>query len=174
MPMLPAPLRRLFKVLTSALFLFLAIAAVAQETGVSGTVRDSSGSVLAGAAITVKNVNTGEVRQATSNDVGHYTVPNLRAGVFDVSAEKQGFKRQLIEHVTLEVQSIRTVDLTLPVGSVSDQVNVTAAATAVQTSDSTVSTLFETKLVNELPLNGRNFLQLQLLSPGVTLGRGGT
>ncbi|MGI8959158.1 MAG: hypothetical protein ACR2IV_05225 [Bryobacteraceae bacterium] len=69
---------------------------------------------------------------------------------------------------------MRTVDVTLPPGAVTEQVTVTAAATALQTSESSVSTLFETKVVNEIPLNGRDFLQLQLLSPGTTLGVGGT
>jgi hypothetical protein len=146
----------------------------AQQSGVVGTVRDSSGAVLAGAAVTVKNVNTGEERQASTNGVGQYAVPNLKAGMYDIIAEKQGFQRQQVEKVALEVQLVRTVDFSLPVGSVTDQVNVTAAATALQTTESSVSTLFETKLVNELPLNGRNFLQLQLLAPGVSLGRGGT
>ena len=66
------------------------------------------------------------------------------------------------------------MDVVLSVGAVADQVSVVAATAALQTAESTVSTLFETKIVNELPLNGRNFLQLQLLAPGVTMGRPGT
>src|SRR6185369_11993310 len=115
-------------------------------------------------------VNTGEARQTTSNDVGQFTIPNLQVGTYTVSAEKPGFQRKVIDQVTLEVQAVRTIDVMLPPGTVSEQVNVTAESTALQTSESSVSALLETKVVNEIPLNGRNSLQLQLLSPGVTMG----
>lgn len=147
---------------------------LAQQSGIVGTITDSSGAVLTGVTITVKNVNTGETRQATSDSIGQYALPSLKSGTYEVSAEKQGFQRKNVDQLTLEVQAVRTIDLVLAPGAVSEQVNVTAAPTALQTTDSSVSTLLETKVVNEIPLNGRNFLQLQLLSPGVTLARGGT
>ena len=148
--------------------------ALAQQSVIVGTVTDSTGAVLIGTNVTAKNVNTGEIRQASSNDVGQYAIPNLRAGTYEVSAERPGFQRQVVEQITLEVQLVRTVDLVLSPGEVSDQVTVTATTTPLQASESSVSTLFETKVVNEIPLNGRNFLQLQLLSPGVTMGRPST
>ena len=158
--------------LFSVLFLLVACpsALLAQQSGIVGTVTDSSGAVLAGVSVNAKNVNTGETRQATSNDVGEYAIPNLKIGTYQVSAERQGFQRKIVDAVVLEVQAVRTIDLVLPPGTVSEKVTVTAAATALQTTDSSVSTLLETKVVNEIPLNGRNFLQLQLLSPGVTMG----
>jgi hypothetical protein len=146
----------------------------AQQSGVVGTIADSSGAVLPGVTVTVKNVNTGEVRTATSSEVGGYAIPNLKIGTYEVSAEKQGFQRKTVQRVVLEVALNRTIDFSLAPSSVGEQVNVTAEATALQTTESSVSTLLEAKVVNEIPLNGRNFLQLQLLSPGVTLGRGGT
>ncbi|HSS96271.1 MAG TPA: TonB-dependent receptor, partial [Terriglobales bacterium] len=146
----------------------------AQQSGIVGTVADSSGAVLPGVTITVKNINTGETRTATSSEVGGYVIPNLKIGTYEVSAEKQGFQRKTVERVVLEVALNRTIDFSLAPSSVGEQVNVTAEATALQTTESSVSTLLEAKVVNEIPLNGRNFLQLQLLSPGVTLGRGGT
>ncbi len=150
------------------------LAVLAQQSGIVGTVTDSSGAVLTGVSVAAKNVNTGETRQATSNDVGQFAIPNLQAGVYEVSAEKQGFQRKVVDQVTLEVQAVRTIDMLLPPGTVSEQVNVTAAATALQTTESSVSTLFESKVVSEIPLNGRDFLQLQLLSPGTTLASAGT
>lgn len=150
------------------------LAVLAQQSGIVGTITDSSGAVLTGVAITVKNVNTGETRQATSDSIGQYAVPSLKSGTYEVSAEKQGFQRKNVDQLTLEVQAVRTIDLVLAPGAVSEQVTVTAAPTALQTTESSVSTLLETKVVNEIPLNGRNFLQLQLLAPGVTLARGGT
>ena len=160
--------QRLFSVLL--LVVAFPLALVAQQSGIVGTVTDSSGAVLAGVAVTAKNVNTGEARETTSNDVGQFTMPNLQVGTYTVSAEKPGFQRKVVDQVKLEVQAVRTIDVMLPPGTVSEQVNVTAEATALQTNDSSVSTLLETKVVNEIPLNGRNFLQLQLLSPGVTMG----
>ena len=159
------------------LILLLAIcpfAVRAQQSALVGTVTDSTGAAAVGATITAKNVNTGEVRDASSNDVGEYAIPNLKAGIYEVSAEKQGFQRRVVERVVLDVQSNRSVDLVLSLGQVTEQVTVSASPSELQTTESSVSTLFETKLVNEIPLNGRNFLQLQLLSPGVTLARGGT
>src|SRR5438093_4681943 len=150
------------------------LAALAQQSTLVGTVTDSTGAVLVGVNITAKNVNTDETRQASSNEVGKYVIPNLKAGVYQVIGETTGFQRQVVEHVTLEVQSVRTVDLVLSPGEISNQVTVTAEATVLQASESSVSTLLETKVVNEIPLNGRNFLQLQLLFPGVTMGRPST
>jgi hypothetical protein len=146
----------------------------AQQSGIVGTVTEASGAVVTGVSITAKNVNTGESKSVVSNDVGQYTLPNLQVGTYQVTAEKQGFQRKLVDQVVLEVQAIRNVDFLLAPGAVSEQVDVTASATALQTSESSVSTLLETKVVNEIPLNGRNFLQLQLLAPGVTLAKGGT
>src|SRR5258708_1412776 len=112
------------------------LAVLAQQSGVVGTVTDSSGAVLAGVVVTAKNVNTGETRQVTSNDVGQFTMPNLQVGTYVVSAEKPGFQRKVIDQVKLEVQAVRTIDVMLPPGTVSEQVNVTAEATALQTNDS--------------------------------------
>ena len=137
-----------------------------------GTVTDPSGAVLTGVNVVAKNVNTGETRQVTTNDFGQYAIPNLKIGTYAVSAEKQGFQRKVVDQVVLEVQLTRTIDMALAPGTVAEQVNVTAEVTALQTTESSVGTLFETKVVNEIPLNGRNFLQLQLLSPGVTPGTG--
>ncbi|HSS98005.1 MAG TPA: hypothetical protein VLK33_13285, partial [Terriglobales bacterium] len=93
-----------------------------------------------------------------------------KVGAYEVIADKEGFQRKLVDRVVLEVQALRTIDMVLPPGTVTTQVAVSATATAVQTTESSVGTLFESKLVSEIPLNGRNFLQLQLLSPGVTMG----
>src|SRR5437867_1480727 len=122
------------------LLLMLPVAALAQQSAIVGTVTDRTGGVLGGATVTAKNVNTGELRQVTSNDVGQYAIPNLRNGVYEVSAEKQGFQRKAVEQVAIEVQLVRTVDFVLSVGSITDQVSVTAEATALQTTESSVST----------------------------------
>ena len=157
-----------------ALSLLLCLPCVAQQSGLVGTVRDSSGAVVPGARVSSKNMSTGESRSAVSNDVGQYTIPALPAGGYELSAEKEGFQKSVLDQVRLEVQAVRTVDIALAPGSKSQQVTVDAAPTALETTESSVSTTFETKIVNELPLNGRDFLQLQLLSPGTSLAPGGT
>jgi len=119
-------------------------------------------------------VGTGLARQTISNEAGQYTIPNLSVGTYQVAAVKQGFNKAVVDQVKLEVQLVRTVDLVLQVGQALQEVTVRAGVTPLETTQSFVGTLLENKLVNQLPLNGRNFLQLQLLLPGVTLGRAGT
>ena len=142
----------------------------AQQSRIVGTVKDPSGAVVPSASITAKNLNTGEVRQAISSGVGEYAIPKLPAGNYEMTAEKQGFKRQVFEHVRLEVQAAQTVDFVLNPGAANQEVTVPGTPPALETTNSSVGTFFETKQVEDLPLNGRNFLQLQLLAPGVTMG----
>jgi hypothetical protein len=150
------------------------IGAFAQQSALDGRITDTSGAVVVGASITVTNVGTNETWKASSDAAGRYAITNLKAGLYQISAGKEGFTQQTVESVRLEVQLVRTVDLVLSVGSVKQGVIVAASPTALQTSESSVSTLFESKVVQELPLNGRDFLQLQLLAPGTAMGVGGT
>ncbi len=110
-----------------------------QSTGLVGTITDSTGAAVGGTTVTAKNVSNGEIRQAISNEGGEYTVPNLRAGTYEVRAEKQGFQLRVVEHVVLDVQSFRTIDFVLSPGSVSEYVSVNASSSALQTTESSVS-----------------------------------
>lgn len=168
--------KRLLRCLTFLLcfFAFCSIAAHAQESTIVGRVTDSSGAAIVGSDITARNIDTGQSWKVTSDSAGQYAIPDLKAGNYQIRAEKQGFNRQTVDNVRLEVQTVRTVNLTLAPGVVTTQVTVSSTPTALQTSESSVSTLFEPKLVEDLPLNGRDFLQLQLLSPGTQAGAGGT
>jgi hypothetical protein len=160
----------------AALWLMLAMASAcfAQQAGIVGTVTDQTGAVVPGATVTARNLGTDQTRQTVTSASGEYSIPDLNIGVYQVVAEKKGFQRAVVDQVRLEVQSIRSVDLALQVGQVSQEVSVTAGATALQTTESDVGTVVENREVNEIPLNGRNFLQLQGLLPGVTSGRAGT
>src|SRR3954470_12366805 len=106
------------------LVVLASIGVQAQESGIVGTVTDSSGAVLVGASVTARNVNTGEERQATTSSVGQFAVPNLQPGTYQVTGTKQGFESKVIDHVTLEVQAVRTVDFVLSPGAASEHVNV--------------------------------------------------
>jgi Carboxypeptidase regulatory-like domain len=150
------------------------IIALAQQSTIDGRVTDSSSADIVGADISLRNVDTGESWRIKSDGIGQYAVPDLKPGNYQATAEKQGFARQTINGIRLEVQTVRTVNFVLAVGTVTQLVTVSSTPTALQTSESSVSTMFESKLVEDLPLNGRDFLQLQLLSPGTAMGVGGT
>src|SRR5262249_11836209 len=105
-----------------------------------------------------------------SSSAGDYSVPDLPAGVYQVSAEQTGFRKGLAQDVKVDVQQTVRVNFTLQVGEVIEQVTVTGAENLLQTEDAQISALIENKRVEELPLNGRNFTQLALLVPGTTEG----
>jgi outer membrane receptor protein involved in Fe transport len=147
--------------------------ALAQEAGIVGTVTDQSGAVVSQAAVTAKNLATGASHETSTNNVGQYTIPNLKVGAYQVMIDKAGFRRGVVERVRLEVQLITRVDFTLQLGQTTEEVKVNANPGSLETEQSSVGTLLENKMVTETPLNGRNFLQLQTLLPGVTPGRSG-
>src|SRR6185312_11560628 len=157
------------------LFLLLgsSFVAVAQQAGIVGTITDQSNAVVSQATVTAKNLANGASHQSSTNDVGEYTIPNLQAGAYEIVIDKAGFRRGVVERVKLEVQLITRVDFTLQLGQTTDEVRVTADPGFLQTEQSSIGTLLENKMVDEVPLNGRNFLQLQTLLPGVTPGRNG-
>jgi hypothetical protein len=157
------------------LFLLLGIpfAAVAQQAGIVGTITDQSGAVVSQSTVTARNLATGASQQASTNDLGQYTISDLDVGVYQVVIEKTGFRRGVVDQVRLEVQLITRVDFTLQLGQLGEEVRVTANPDSLETEQSSIGTLLENKMVAEIPLNGRNFLQLQTLLPGVTPGRNG-
>jgi hypothetical protein len=136
-----------------AILQLLVLAASAQQSRIVGTVTHQTGAVVPEVSVTAKNVATGEMRQATTSRVGEHAIPNLAAGGYLVVADKQGFRRQVLEHVRLEVQAAQTVDFVLRPEAESEQVTVNSTSPALQTTDSSVSTFFETKVVDEIPLN---------------------
>jgi Carboxypeptidase regulatory-like domain/TonB dependent receptor-like, beta-barrel len=147
---------------------------LAQPSGIVGTVTDPSGAVVPGASIVASNVNTGIERQAVTDASGNYSIPNISAGTYQVSATKKGFQRTVVQNVVVEVQVVRQVNLHLKVGATTQEVTVTGAPAALQTQQSSVGTVEESQMVEQMPLNGRNFMQLQLLIPGSNSGAAST
>ena len=137
--------------------------------GIVGEVRDATGGAIVGANVTVTNTGTNAVRSAPSNDAGLYSFPGLVPGPYTVRVEMAGF-RPSAKAIELQVQQQARVDFTLDVGQVTESVEVSAQSTALNTEDATVGTVIEQRRILELPLNGRNFLQLVSLSPNVTSG----
>jgi len=140
-----------------------------QATGsISGTVTDTTGAPVAGAKVTVSAPSTGASRSALTDDRGEYLVPLLGVAVYNVQVELQGFQTTESKDIKLQVDEHRELDFKLAPAAVQQSVEVTSAAVAVQTSDATLGQVITSQQVTDLPLNGRDFVQLATLTPGVT------
>jgi hypothetical protein len=137
---------------------------------IRGTVTDTSGAVVPGASVTVTNENTGFSRSTVTNDVGSYSFVELPPGTYTVDVSLSGFKSAIRKGIVLDVADVRGEDVRLEAGTLSETVTVQSRALAVQTIGGEVAGLVTGEQVRELPLNGRNFLQLGTLMPGVSQG----
>jgi hypothetical protein len=137
---------------------------------ISGQVRDPTGAAVAGANVTVTNIATNAIRTSITNDEGIYSFPALPPGTYSVRVEKAGFKIGARNQVELQVQQSARLDFDLQVGQVSETVEVIATAALLSSENATVGTVIENKRIVELPLNGRNYLQLVALAPNVSYG----
>src|SRR5437899_9435182 len=159
-------------------FLLLALLAVpldarAQATTgtISGTVTDESKAVLPGVTVVVRNTETGATRPLVTDERGGFRALNLPPGIYAVTAELQGFTQAKRDNLTLEIGRDVNADVALKIGAVSEQVTVQGAATNVELSSAVAGGVVSTTQIAELPLNGRNFMQLATLQPGVTVSR---
>ncbi len=168
-----------FSVIQVAISLFIALCltsvASAQRATVSvaGQVRDSSNAAVPGAKVVVRNQSTAVERAVASNSEGFYVVSALQAGSYSISVSHEGFQVYNVSDLLLQVDQQATVNVELKVGSVSDTVRVVADAAAVELRTATLNTVVNQKMMTDLPLNGRNVLQLMNLTPG-TLSASGT
>jgi hypothetical protein len=153
--------------LCASLFPLLALAQVSTAT-LQGTAKDQTGALLPGVTITVIHKDTGSARNIVTDHAGRYVAPLLPIGAYEVRGELAGFQRAVRSGITLTVGMQAVVDLVLQVGAVQEEVIVSGEATPVDVSSSGVSALVDSKTMRELPLNGRNFVQLAQLQPGVT------
>ena len=139
---------------------------------IAGTIQDATGAIIPGATVTVVNANTNAQVTATSDDSGAFTVNALPIGPYKATVTASGFASQTQEF-TLSVSQVQALDFKLAAGSTATTVEVTGAAPLVDTDTSSLSETIEGRQVTELPLNGRNFTGLALLTPGVTRGNYG-
>src|SRR6266436_3769634 len=139
---------------------------------ITGLVTDPSGAVLVGAAVTVTNPQTSFARTENTNGAGIYTFPNLLPGLYNVRAQTQGFQTLIRSGVELQVEQTARLDFQLQVGAVAEAVEVTTGAPLLNTEDAALGTVIENQRIVDLPLNGRNFLQLVALSSNVSTGFG--
>ena len=153
-----------FRYILLTLFtLGLAMAQVSSST-IAGTVRDSSGGVIPGAKVTIVQKDTAESRNVTANDHGEFNAPNLHIGGYTVTVTVQGFKTQVFNDITLEVDKVLNLPIVLQPGVVTESVEVTGGAPLVDTETSSLGQVINNKKINDLPLNGRNVWALGLLS----------
>ncbi len=156
-------------VAAAAVLLCLAVELPAQfETAVVlGTVRDQTGNVIPGAAVTLLNVETGIRSTTTTSEIGDYIFLNVRIGLYKVSAERAGFATAFADNITVTVGARQRVDVTLSVGQVTESVQVTDAIVAVESDSSDRGQVINRRQIVDLPLNGRNYADLALLTTGV-------
>ncbi len=172
---------KITRILAVALWLcagfFAAEGAVyAQQTSATlvGTLTDANGAVVQGAQVKVVNLATGAARTATTDESGNFSLPFLPAGEYEVTISAQGYKTKKIDRLTLQVSQTLRQDFAMEVGAVSETVNIMATGVQLQTENSTVGTVIDSAKIVELPLNGRNFVQLAQLIPGVQAGTPGS
>ena len=139
-----------------------------KDTGtISGTVRDVTGAVVPRASITVANAETNIAFRTVTGEDGGYTAPALRPGDYIVTAELAGFKKEVRRGVILQVNQVAVIDMTLQVGDVAEITEVREAASLIQTQSVILGDVIAEKQAKELPLNGRNFVQLITLAVGL-------
>ena len=154
-----------FKIRTAFGLLLIGAAAWAQSTGqISGTVRDTTGGSVPGSTIKVTQTATGLVRAVTSGPDGGYVLTNLPVGPYLLEVSKDGFSKYVQSGILLQVDSDPTVDVALKVGAVTDQVTVGADAALVETHSSGIGQVVDNQRVLEMPLNGRNPIELVFLA----------
>jgi hypothetical protein len=165
----------LHRAIGACLAVFVGAAAWAQAPvgTISGTVRDQTDAVVPQASITIRHVATGVERHLMSGADGTFSAPSLAAGEYAVVAELAGFRAQTID-VTVATGRVVTINMRMELGQASETVTVAAAATHVDLEAHAVTGVITRQKIQELPLNGRSFLQLAFLEPGVTASPGST
>ncbi len=158
-------------------FLFLCscltAAALAQQASITslvGRVTDANGAAIPSASVTAANGATGESYSATTNVEGLYSLPSVRIGTYTITATAPGFGTLVHDNVLVQINQVVRTDFELPVGQVTEKVTVLAAPPPIATDDASISEVLDTKVVTEIPLNGRDVLRAATITPGVIAG----
>lgn len=160
--------RALWRTSVAVGLLFLsAIGVLAQSTAsLSGTVTDPTGAVVPNATLVLRSLGTGVERTAVSDNDGNYTAPSLQPGDYSVTVDAPGFARYTLQKVTLEVNAHATANAKLALASSGETVEVQGVAPAIEAQTMTVGQVIDKETVQQIPLNGRHFLDLTQLTPG--------
>ena len=161
--------RILYLFLVCTLALCVSPVLYGQGTGsFSGTVADKSGSAIVGATVTATSQGTGVARQAKTDEAGHYLIPLLPVATYTLRVEFQGFQTTENKDLRLQVDEARELNFSLAPSTVASTVEVSASAVAVETTNPSLGQVITAQEVAQLPLNGRDFVQLATLTPGAT------
>lgn len=165
----------LAKMFALTLLFGLAVLLPAQVTtgSILGTVRDQSGAVIPNATVTVTDTGKGTSTTVKANGDGEYTVPFLIPGNYSVSVESEGFKKTISNNIVLDIDQKARVDLSLTPGGTNETIEVNTTTALIKSDTSELGDVVGKREVQNLPLNGRNFVQLTYLVPGVTPGQQG-
>ncbi len=158
--------------LCATLLVSIPAAAQISTATILGVVRDASGGVLPGVTVTARNLDTGQTRDTVSDAEGSYRLPAVQVGRYEVRAELQGFKTGVRAGLTLSVTQEAVIDFALEVGAIEESVIVTGEAPLISTTSASLGALVDAKQLQELPLNGRNYIDLSLLQAGVSQNKG--
>ncbi len=161
------PRYRVYFLISFVVLVLSPMIALAQTSSVNGVVTDPSGAVVPGVTMTLINTETARTATATTNSSGFFVFSDLPTGIYTLRAEKKGFKASEHTGIHVDPASEVSVNSTLQLGQVSQTVQVTAATVNLQTSSGQVSRLVNTTQMTQLPVNGRNFISLAGLQPGV-------
>jgi hypothetical protein len=164
----------LLLVLLAGCWLIPTLSAQVSTATISGTTKDSSGAMLPGTEVVVRNVDTGISRSVVTDASGRFRIPQLGLGSYEIRASLTGFKTEVRSGIVLTVGREAVLDLTLQVGDVAETVEVTGEAPLVETTSAAVAGLVSDQQIRELPLNGRSIEQLAVLQLGVTISRNAT
>lgn len=165
--MLSKKIALFFPLMLVAGLLLVSSPVLAQSTAtLQGTVTDAKGAVIPNATVTVKNKATSTERTAQTDTDGNYQVAALPVGTYSIEVKVEGFKTQVIDQVTLQVARTVIQNFQLDVGAISEQVLVSSDLPVVETATTSVGTVINQRTVQEIPLNGRHFVDLGLLIPG--------
>lgn len=165
MSSMPARFQRAMRCALAVLFLVPAAARAQSTSTLQGTVTDAQGAVMPGVTITIRNDQTGTQRVVVTDSAGSYQAAALQPGRYTVTAHLEGFRDQ-VEPVELAVAQTVSVQIKLSVGGIAEKVDVSAAAPVIETTTTSVGTVISQRTVQEIPLNGRHFVDLGLLIPG--------
>jgi hypothetical protein len=160
-------------VLLCCCFLSLGICRADELAAVTGLLTDPHGRSVPDVKITITNLGTNVDSQTTTNGQGIYRLPSLQPGIYRITVLKDGFKSIVKSGVELHVQDIASINFELQIGSVTETVTVEAGGLVVNTTDASVSTVVDHQFVENMPLNGRSFQSLLLLTPGAVVSRAG-
>jgi hypothetical protein len=160
-------------VLVAMLLSPIPLGAQARLTGgdLEGTVRDASGGVVPGATLTVTNIDTNVTRTTITDQDGRYLVPALPPGTYRINVELQGFEGEMREGVTLQLGQSVPVDFTLRVAGQREAITVVADAPLVDPGKTAIASVINQTQIENLPINGRNFISFSIITPGVTTDR---